>query len=195
MGGLRVVLLEETLAIIHACLAQAFFALVVGLAFLTSTEWAGEPERIQVSDALRIRRLSFITSALIYLQAVLGAVLRHTGTGLEGHLFLAALVAVHVILVGRRVMRSSFLPQRLKRSGAALVGLLFLQLGLGLGAYWVRFASAAAPWATIVFTTAHVAAGAVLLGASVALTLRAYRYLALPERLAGARVSARRASA
>ena len=34
LGGLRVVLLQSTLAILHACLAQAFFALTVGLALL-----------------------------------------------------------------------------------------------------------------------------------------------------------------
>src|SRR5437773_7046534 len=39
LGGLRVVLLESTLAIIHACLAQAFFALTVALALFTSREW------------------------------------------------------------------------------------------------------------------------------------------------------------
>ena len=43
LGGLRVVLLQNTLAILHACLAQAFFALTVGLALFTSREWAGEP--------------------------------------------------------------------------------------------------------------------------------------------------------
>ena len=32
LGGLRVVLRQDTFAILHACLAQAFFALTVGLA-------------------------------------------------------------------------------------------------------------------------------------------------------------------
>src|SRR5687767_10656795 len=36
LGGLRVVLLKETLAIVHGCLAQAFFALAVTAAVLTS---------------------------------------------------------------------------------------------------------------------------------------------------------------
>ena len=39
LGGLRVVLLQQTLAIIHACFAQAFFALTVSLALFTSDEW------------------------------------------------------------------------------------------------------------------------------------------------------------
>src|SRR5205085_11542580 len=36
LGGLRVVLLEDTLAIVHGCLAQAFFGLVTAIVFLTS---------------------------------------------------------------------------------------------------------------------------------------------------------------
>ena len=38
LGGLRVVLLQPTLAIIHACFAQAFFALTVSLALFTARE-------------------------------------------------------------------------------------------------------------------------------------------------------------
>ena len=36
LGGLRVVLLQGTLAILHGCLAQAFFGLLVAIALLTS---------------------------------------------------------------------------------------------------------------------------------------------------------------
>src|SRR5512139_1964148 len=39
LGGLRVVLLQQTLAIVHACIAQLFFALAVSLALFTSSEW------------------------------------------------------------------------------------------------------------------------------------------------------------
>lgn len=181
VGGLRVVLLEETLAILHACLAQAFFALIVALAFLTSTEWAAETPRVELADTLRIRRLSLATAALIYLQSVVGAVLRHTGMGLEGHLFLAALVAAHVILLGRRLARSPSAPARLKHSAAVLAGFLFLQLFLGAGAYWIRAYPGAARWAEVFFTTTHVVNGAALLAAGVVFALRSFRFLAPPE--------------
>ena len=46
IGGLRVVLLENTLAIVHAAFAQAFFALTVSLAIFTSPDWNSEPSRI-----------------------------------------------------------------------------------------------------------------------------------------------------
>ena len=43
LGGLRVVLLQHTLAIIHACTAQAFFALTVSLALFSSDRMANAP--------------------------------------------------------------------------------------------------------------------------------------------------------
>ena len=51
LGGLRVVLLQQTLAIIHACFAQAFFALVASIALFTSPEWSGTPDKKNSADA------------------------------------------------------------------------------------------------------------------------------------------------
>jgi hypothetical protein len=70
LGGLRVVLLQNTLAILHACLAQAFFALTVGLALFSSREWAGEPPQAPITDSGRLCRRGAITTALIYLQVI-----------------------------------------------------------------------------------------------------------------------------
>ena len=41
LGGLRVVWLSDALAVSHACLAQAFFALIVALAVFSSVGWLG----------------------------------------------------------------------------------------------------------------------------------------------------------
>ena len=66
IGGLRVVLLEHTLAIVHAAFAQAFFALTVSLAIFTSAEWTGEPkDKLGIDDG-RLRRLCVVTTGLIY---------------------------------------------------------------------------------------------------------------------------------
>jgi cytochrome c oxidase assembly protein subunit 15 len=193
VGGLRVVLLEGTLALIHASLAQFFFAFVVALACFTSTEWSGEIRKLQFQDTLRIRRLCLITTVLIYLQVMAGAVVRHTGAGLNVHLFLAALVALHVILLGHRTSRSPSAPANLKRPAELLLGLLLFQLALGLGAYWVRVVTVEEA-ARIILTTSHVVIGAALLGCSVALTLRSFRFLAIPERASHGSLSARQVS-
>ena len=61
------------------------------------------------------------------------------------------------------------------------VMLLFIvQLGLGFGSLVVRMMAESIQWPTrleIVFTTAHVAAGALLLAACVITTLKAFRRL------------------
>jgi heme a synthase len=107
LGGLRVVLRQDTFAILHACLAQAFFALTVGLALFTSREWAGEPPQAPITDNGRLWRLGAITTALIYLQVIFGAVLRHSGERFDAHLFVAGLVALHVSLLIWRVTNTT----------------------------------------------------------------------------------------
>ena len=60
LGGLRVVLLKETLAIVHGCLAQAFFALAVAVAVLTS---APAPPARAGRSIPALRRLTLAAAA------------------------------------------------------------------------------------------------------------------------------------
>ncbi len=184
LGGLRVVLLEQILAIIHGSMAQVFFALMVSLALFTSKEWEDRTKGIQIPKAGRLRRLCLLTTGFIYLQGMLGAVLRFTGSFLEFHVLLAFLVAVHVLLVIFRIQR--FGPGQRKLVGPALLlgALLILQLALGLGSYLGKFAPLGlvlTPGAVVGLTTAHMVVGALMLATSLVLTLRCYRHLALPE--------------
>ncbi len=186
IGGLRVILLEETLAIIHACLAQAFFALTVSLVLFTSQEWTREPQKIELSEVARVRRLCVLTTAMIYLQGFFGAVVRYTGTGIQLHLLVAALVALHVALLGARIMRLRLNEVKLLRPAVILMGLLILQLALGLGSYIGKFTQLGAflpLFAIVALRTTHVAAGALMLVTSLALTLRSYHHLTLPHSL------------
>src|SRR5574342_1114841 len=57
IGGLRVILLEHTLAIIHAAFAQAFFALTVSLVVFTSSGWSRNLQSGTLADGARLRRL------------------------------------------------------------------------------------------------------------------------------------------
>jgi len=195
IGGLRVVLLERTLAIIHGSLAQAFFALMVGLALFTSREWSENPQMIQDPEAQRVRRLCLLTSGLIYLQAIFGAVLRYTGSFLEAHLLLAFLVAVHVVLLTVRILRSQSDQPMLVRPATLLSGLLLLQLILGLGSYLGRFAplglSLSYP-AVVAVTTSHVVTGALMLVTSLVLVLRSYRLLETPVMLVDEKILSER---
>ncbi len=180
VGGLRVILVEETLAILHACLAQAFFALATSLALFTSREWKEEIGKVQHSDAARIQRLAVLTTAMIYLQGVFGAILRYTGAGFETHLLFAALVGFHVLLLAGRVLKSYSELSKLARPAVILLGLMILQLALGLGAYVGKFGSMAIalpPAAVVLLRTSHVVTGALMLVTSLILTLRSFRLL------------------
>ena len=175
LGGLRVVLLEHLLAIVHAATAQIFFALTVCLAMFTSDEWRRVTER-PLDDGGRLQRLCAVTTGLIYLQIVFGAVLRHTGERLDAHVGLAILVAIHVMLV---VMRVARLPHvsKLKLPALTLLAVLVLQAILGGVSYIAKFTTL---WRVpidlvVLLTTTHLAVGALMLAASVALLLRAHR--------------------
>ncbi len=188
IGGLRVVLLEETLAVIHACFAQAFFALTASLAFFTSEEGKEGIRKVEAPDADRIQRLCLLTAAVIYLQGCFGAVLRYTGARLDAHLLFAAIVSIHVILLGIRVWRFHSNQPKLLRPAAILVGLLFLQLALGLGAYLGRFTSIGmvmSPLAVEIVRTTHVVTGALMLVTSLLLTLRSFKILAISDSFPG----------
>ena len=176
LGGLRVVLLQHSLAIIHACLAQAFFALTVSLALFTSSEWR-RPVDAPIADGGNLRRLATVTTALIYLQITLGALLRHTGEWVNAHVLFAALVAVHVVLLARRIARAHSDRAGLSRPAYLLTALLVLQGVLGAGAYFGKF-TAILRWpasALVLLTTTHLIVGALMFATAVMITLRAFR--------------------
>jgi len=177
LGGLRVVLLQQTLAIIHACAAQAFFALAVSLALFSSAEWRAPVVGKPIVDGGRLRRLATVTTVLIYLQIAFGAVLRHTGERIDAHLLFAALVVLHVVLLLTRTLRLHAGDAKLLRPAYLLTGLLALQTLLGVASYLSKFTVMLRwPYEVVVLTTTtHLIVGALMLAASLVFTLRAYR--------------------
>lgn len=75
LGGLRVTMLKDEIGIFHACLAQAFLALLVFIALATSRLW-GASSGIRMCGR-KSTRLALMITALIYLQLALGASMRH----------------------------------------------------------------------------------------------------------------------
>ena len=186
LGGLRVVLPSAGggLAIIHGCLAQAFFALTVTLALLTSPGWNQEPQKIMFADSGPLRRLCLLTTGFVYMQIVFGAMLTHIGSLLYAHLVFAVLVTIHVFLLARRIMRHHPDQSKLMRPVTLLLGLLAVQLVLGICSYVARFTSLAIPYAPLVglaLPTTHRVTGALMLAACMVLTLRVSRLLLSQE--------------
>jgi cytochrome c oxidase assembly protein subunit 15 len=191
LGGLTVIyLLPTPVSVAHACLAQAFFCIVIALAFATSREWR-EATRPR-PDARNLLGAAVILTAAVFAQLLLGAIMRHTGAGLAIPDFPRALgnwippldqgpVALHfahrvgalvvLTLAVRAWLRA--VGTRLQAHAAGVVGLVVLQGTLG--AITVLTAKAPVP------TSLHVATGAAILGLSWLLALRAHRTLARPE--------------
>ena len=180
LGGLRVTQINRNFAIVHACLAQAFFALLCGIAWFTSRDWWQDKSDSLVASAQKLRRLSLITTGLIYMQLIFGAILRHTGSRLDAHLLFACLVALHIFLLARRILEMNGNAQGIGQSmPLLLLGLLVIQLMLGTGAFFAKltaFGETFATALTVTITTAHVAVGALMLVSSFVLTLKIYRF-------------------
>jgi cytochrome c oxidase assembly protein subunit 15 len=168
LGGLRVVLLQGTLAILHGCLAQAFFALLVAIAFLTARVSAPASRGLSPST----RALTVATAALIYVQIVFGAVLTHAGR-IDFHLAGALGVFALAPVVTARLRRDA--DPVTARAARVLLILLVLQLLLGVGAFVGRFTSVSLPGAAVTglaLPVGHRLVGSLLLGAAVILALR-----------------------
>ncbi|PYK71869.1 MAG: cytochrome oxidase biogenesis protein CtaA [Verrucomicrobia bacterium] len=75
LGGLRVTMLKDEIGIFHACLAQAFFGLIVIIALVTSRSWRALASVAGRDKSLRV--IALVTTAFIYLQLALGATMRH----------------------------------------------------------------------------------------------------------------------
>ena len=81
LGGLRVVLVDLDLAVVHACFAQAFFCLAA-LAVVVTSRWWVEGQTVSASPDRASFRLGAALVVIVYLQLVVGALMRHYGAGL-----------------------------------------------------------------------------------------------------------------
>jgi cytochrome c oxidase assembly protein subunit 15 len=170
IGGMRVVLTADTLAMVHGPLAQAFFALVATIAYVTSPAAA----RPRTTADRSLRSLAVAAAVVLYAQIVLGALLTHAGW-LWLHVAGAIVVFAVVPLVTARARRTGdAVATPLAR---ALLVLLVVQLALGLGAFLARFSAVWIPGGQLtmlVLPVSHRLVGGLLLAASVVLAVRVW---------------------
>src|SRR5437867_4522558 len=80
LGGLTVLFfLPPAISTAHASLAEVFFCLTISIALFTSPGWRRQ-EGVVVDS--RLTRFATVTTAVIYLQILIGAAMRHTDAGL-----------------------------------------------------------------------------------------------------------------
>jgi cytochrome c oxidase assembly protein subunit 15 len=184
LGGLRVVLRVDVLGIVHGCLAQAFVAVLAALATVTAPSW--RPVRGDgpaAPDSWGFAWLALGFGGAVYGQIVLGALTTHAGFVLSHVIGALPVLATGALLAGR-VLRDRGAVARLRPPVTTLVGLLALQLALGVGAYLVRFTGLAVPGGEVLvvgFPVAHRVTGAMILALAVVLAVRAWP-LAAPDR-------------
>ncbi|MEK7728495.1 MAG: heme A synthase [candidate division KSB1 bacterium] len=196
LGGLTVLfLLPQPISVAHGALAQTFFCLTIALTLFTSPQW--EQSRRQLDDEHKpaLRTLTTITTALVFVQLILGAIMRHTKSGLAipdfplafGKLippFESSHVAIHfahrvgaLIVTGfivwtvSRIFRYYRTEPMLRKPAILLSCAIATQLALGAFTIWSQKA--------VYITTAHVATGALILGTSLTLALRARQVMEL----------------
>jgi heme A synthase len=182
LGGFRVrlnALFGPDLAMIHGIFGQMVFALLVSVAVCTSRSWA------QVADAAHednpaLRRAALHLFALVLLQLVLGAFLRHKGAPLaqRGHLLMAFAVVAAAVWLLKLVHDTG--DSRLKGVGRILAGLLLFQLVLGVESWLVKFAAEPSVpghwlWSRELVRSSHVVVGALVLAASAVVCLETQR--------------------
>jgi cytochrome c oxidase assembly protein subunit 15 len=176
LGGMRVLLDERVLALLHGCIGPLFFAATAGMAAITSPGWTHESAGQRVVPA-KLLRLAVLTATLTYLQLVLGAIVRHSPflqsdsaasifqAAVYFHVVMAAAAAVHVVWLVIQCCRFGVcvLPS------LVLAGLTLAQFVLGASSWIVKYGMPS--WATrLIGETGHfnraddLASAAVLAG-------------------------------
>lgn len=179
LGGFRVKLNElvgTDLAAFHGVFAQVVFGLLVAVAVLTR-----RPQRVSNSGAESLfARWSVALAVLIFVQVIFGAWVRHfPGSTPQRLHFLTAFAATAIVVWLLRAVFADFAARA--RAGWiawAIVGLLVLQLVLGVEAWMMRFGQNI-PWDAVKVTpgsgatrSLHALVGSAVWAAALALALR-----------------------
>lgn len=184
LGGLRVIWVSLDLAVVHAAVAQIFFSLLVAMALFTSGSWLRAETVLPASaQAKRLASLAVATVGAVYLQIILGALLRHFGTGVH-LLFVGVHVTGAFVVVGLAMATFKFVQRYfghyrlLNRAAWFMFGAVGVQFALGFMAFlvlWVETQMAQRSVLQIVLSSGHLVVGAFVMASAVCLALLALR--------------------
>ena len=184
LGGLTVkLMLPPPISIAHASLAEAFFCITVAAAFFTSPRFVQGPPAAEVAHAKLVRQTAIASTIAAYLQVILGAAVRHSDFSLFAHVLGAALV-FGCVVASMALVLFTVRQERFLRHAILLLCLVTSQIALGLTAMMVRLpknTDAQLSPIQVFVPTAHLAVGALILGMSLVMALKTYRFLAVPR--------------
>jgi len=200
LGGITVLfLLPTAVSVSHGALAQTFFCLTICLALFTSPKWQSPIDKIEDNGRPSLQFMTIITTAAVFVQLVLGAVMRHTKSGLAipdfplafgrvipifaseqiaihfAHRLGALVVSILMIWTIARIFHQHRFEPMLRRPALLLGFALLAQLTLGAFTIWTQ--------KDVLITTVHVATGALILGTTLVLALRTHQLLVVPARV------------
>jgi cytochrome c oxidase assembly protein subunit 15 len=189
LGGLTVLFfLPDAISTAHAGLAEIFFCLTVAIALFTSRGWT---EAAGAADDRTLRVVATATTALVYTQIIVGAVMRHSGAGLAipdfplmfgglvpdrwssaiaihfAHRVGALVVAAAVLATSAHVWYHHRGRRELTGPAGIIIGLVLVQITLGALTVLSR--------RDVAINSAHVVCGALVLATSLVITLRSWR--------------------
>jgi len=194
LGGITVLwFLPKPISISHAALAQLVFCLTVAIALVTSRGWRQAYARAggTVGTDRVLQQIAIATTALIFVQIVAGATMRHNEAGLAipdfplafgqiipphwdlkialhfAHRVGALIVTVLVLATTGHVFYHHRRRPELVRPSALLLVLLAVQITLG--------ALTVLSGRDHIINSLHVVTGALVLVTSLVVTLRAHR--------------------
>lgn len=189
LGGMTVrFFLPPAVSTAHAGLAEIFFCLTVAISLFTSRGWARGQGQV---DDVMLRRVATATTALIYLQILVGATMRHTDAGLAipdfpwmfgrvipdhwdqgiaihfAHRLGALIVSMAVLATASHIWYHHASNRALTRPAATLLALLAVQVTLGALTVLTR--------RDVWINSLHLVGGALVLATSIVITLRSWR--------------------
>lgn len=181
LGGLTVLLkLPKPISIAHGTLAQTFFCLTVALAVWTAPSWEKESRPAESPTRIPLPHIALLLFLSMYVQLLLGAVVRHTGHAIGVHVVNAGLLLFWIGWIFHRLNGEHAEDQTLWRIALGMGTVYFLQAGLGVVTLLSLTVSGweLRPAVAVLWTTGHVMVGAALLGLSVTFLLLSWRRFA-----------------
>jgi cytochrome c oxidase assembly protein subunit 15 len=179
-GGQRVLLDERGLAFLHGSFAALVLALMASVSVMTSRAWHFASTPGDRRPPARLGLLALVTCVCVFVQYLLGGLVRHNGTALHAHLGFA-LVTASVVVCFAMCAVATGIPW-LRAPASFLAFLTIAQLALGGGAWITKFGFGGyvATYGSLlqdVTRTSHVLCGMLLFVTTVVLAVRIARLL------------------
>ena len=192
IGGSRVLFHVQqgpNLALVHGSFAQVVFGLSVAVALATSASWGTPTGTADLTSLERLGRPSLVCVLLIFVQIVLGGLIRHLNSplGQRGHLITAFLVVIATGWLLRSAYELPALDAGLRRALVVFALLLAVQVLLGVEAWMTRFIPGVFPDAQpvtmgqAVIRTAHYLVGSAVFATAVLVAMQAHRPVLVVE--------------